>query len=351
VKRTLVDMGAPSDILTDGKPHIGTDRLRSVVRNLRQRLIDLGCEVRFNARVSDFIFRRGQVTGIAVGEREEIETDRLILAIGQSADETYEKLLERGVPLAPKPFAMGLRVEHPQELINRLQYGRWWPHRALPPADYFITAKVSGGERAVYVFCMCPGGEVIGCSSDENEVVTNGMSYYRRVSSYANSALVVNIRIDDFFTGSPLSGIAFRKQWEQKAFQLGGRDYRAPAQRLTDFAAGKESKGIGHTSFRPGVTVAPLKEVLPGFVYEALREGVGFFDGRMPGFLTEEAHLIGVETRTSSPVRIVRGTDGQSVAIRGLYPCGEGAGYAGGIMSSALDGIQAAEHLLKDLER
>jgi uncharacterized FAD-dependent dehydrogenase len=349
VKKTFADLGAPSEILTDARPHIGTDRLRQVVVQLRKRLLELCCEIRFNARVTDVIVHKDSIVGIVVNGREEIRTDHLILAIGQSAVETYEKIHERGIRLAAKPFAMGLRVEHPQELINRIQYGKWWPHGNLPPADYFLTAKIPGMDRAVYTFCMCPGGEVIGCSSAEGEVVTNGMSLYLRESPFANSAVVVNVRVEDFAGESPLSGMAFRRKWEEQAFLFGGGNYRAPAQRLTDFVAEKKSRDIGPTSFRPGVTLVPLRNVLPPFVCEALRMGLTIFDRKMPGFLTSEASLVGVETRTSSPVRIVRGEDGQSVTVSGLYPCGEGSGYAGGIMSSALDGIRAAEHALRTL--
>jgi len=349
VKKTFVDLGAPSEILTDARPHIGTDRLRQVVIHLRNRLLKLGCEIRFNARVTDVVVYGGSIAGIVVNGNEEIRTDHLILAIGQSAVETYEKIHERGIRLAAKPFAMGLRVEHPQELINRIQYGTWWPHANLPPADYFLTAKIPDMDRSVYTFCMCPGGNVIGCSSAEGEVVTNGMSLYRRDSPFANSAVVVNVRVEDFAGESPLNGIAFRRTWEEQAFLLGGGDYRAPAQRLTDFTAGKKSRDIGPTSFRPGVTLVPLRKVLPPFVHEALRAGLRMFERKMPGFLTSEASLVGVETRTSSPVRIVRREDGQSVTVSGLYPCGEGSGYAGGIMSSALDGVRAAEHVLREL--
>lgn len=350
VKTTLVEMGAPSEILTDAKPHVGTDRLRDVVVRLRQRLMDLGCEVRFNAPVTDILVHGNRLEGVVVKGDEEIKTRHVVLAIGQSAVDTYEKLRERGVHLAVKPFAIGLRVEHPQELINRIQYGKWWPHRNLPPAEYVLTAKVPGTDRSVYTFCMCPGGQVIGCSSAEGEVVTNGMSLYRRGGPYANSAVVVNVRTDDVATESPLGGIAFRRRWEERAFLLGGGGYFAPAQRLTDFVAGRESRDLGPTSFMPGVKPAPLKEVLPPFVFRSLQAGLLIFNQKMPGFLTAEAHLLGVETRTSSPVRIVRGEDGQSVTVSGLYPCGEGAGYAGGIMSSALDGIRAAEHLLRSLD-
>lgn len=347
VKETLVDLGAPSDILTDARPHIGTDLLREVVVNFRKRLVELGCEIRFGARVTDFVIHEGKIEGVVVNGDEEIRTDHLILAIGQSSVETYQQLYKRGVGLAPKPSAVGLRVEHPQELINRIQYGRWWRHKNLPPADYFLTARIADMDRSVYTFCMCPGGEIVGCSSEEGGVVTNGMSHYLRGGVFANSAVVVNVRTDDFEDNSPLSGLAFRRRWEEKAFILGGKDYCAPAQRLVDFIEGKESNEIGPTSFVPGVKAAPLKDVLPFFVVDALKKGFLVFDRKIPGFISREANLIGVETRTSSPVRILRGDDCQSVNVAGLYPCGEGAGYAGGIMSSALDGIRVAEVILE----
>ena len=349
VKRVLVDMGAPADILVDARPHIGTDRLREVVVNLRKRLIDLGCEVRFGARVTDFRIHRGCLVGIVVNDSEEIRADHLILATGQSAADTYRKLAERGVALAPKPFAIGLRVEHPQELINRIQYGRWAGHPDLPPADYFLTAKVEALNRACYSFCMCPGGRVIGCSAEAGGVITNGMSRLRRESPCANSAVVVNVQSEDLGGEGPLAGLAFRRHWEERAFLAGGSDYCAPAQRLTDFLSGKTHSPIGRCSFLPGVRGADLQDVLPPFVVEGLKRGFAEFERKMPGFITGEATLIGVETRTSSPVRITRGEDGQGLNLTGLYPCGEGAGYAGGIISSALDGIRAAERLLLSL--
>ncbi len=342
VKRVLVEMGAPSSILTDSRPHIGTDRLREVVVRLRERLRELGCEVRFGARVMDLLTSRGRIAGVAVNSAEEIRTDCLILAIGQSADDTYGLLQARGVRLDAKPFAVGLRVEHPQALIDGIQYGRWSGNPALPPADYFLTARAVAADRSVYTFCMCPGGQVIGCSAEPGGVVTNGMSNARRDGRCANSAVVVNVLPGDFQGGGPLGGLDFRKFWERRAFLQGGGGYRAPAQRLTDFLEERDAGSVGTTSFLPGVRAAPLRDVLPRFAVDALKEGIRLFDRKMPGFITAEAHLIGVETRTSSPVRIVRGEDGQSVTVAGLYPCGEGAGYAGGIISSALDGIQAA---------
>ncbi|MDO9528833.1 MAG: NAD(P)/FAD-dependent oxidoreductase [Syntrophales bacterium] len=345
IKKTLIDMGAASDIMTYAKPHIGTDCLREVLVNFREELVELGCEIRFGARVTDFIINEGKIEGVVVNNDEEIKTEHLVLAIGQSSVETYRQLYKRGVKLAAKPFAIGLRVEHPQELINRIQYGRWWKHKALPPADYFLTARIADMDRSVYTFCMCPGGEIIACSSEAGGVVTNGMSHYLRGGNFANSAVVVNIRTDDFKGDSPLSGLAFRRRWEEKAFVMGGSNYCAPAQRLVDFIEDKEGSEIGLTSFVPGFKAAPLKEVLPPFVVDILKKGFLAFDRKMPGFISQEANLIGVETRTSSPVRILRGENYQSVNVDGLYPCGEGAGYAGGIMSSALDGMRVAEFI------
>lgn len=347
VKKVLVDMGAPSSILTEAKPHIGTDRLRKVLVNLRQKLLDCGCQIRFEARMTDVIVRQGAIAAVIVNGDEEIPAQRVILAIGQSADDTYCRLAEQGVKMEPKPFAMGVRVEHPQTLINTMQYGQWAGHPNLPPAEYFVTAAIRETDRSVYTFCMCPGGQVIGCSAFPGTVITNGMSHQARSGKFANSAVVVNVRTDDFLSwGSPLGGLAFRRHWEQKAFVAGGGDYAAPAQKVADFVRGKSSGVVGKTSFLPGVKCAALSEVLPPFVGEALQAGIRQIDKKMPGFVSEEAHLIGVETRTSSPVRICRKEDGQSETVQGLYPCGEGAGYAGGIISSALDGIRAAQNIM-----
>lgn len=351
VKKVLVDMGAPESITADAKPHIGTDRLRKVLINLRQRLLELGCHLRFEAQVTNVMIRNGAMAAVIVNGKEEIETKKVILAIGQSADDTYLALNESGVRMEPKPFAMGVRVEHPQALINEMQYGRWSGHPKLPPAEYFVTAVGSDAERSVYTFCMCPGGQVISCSAFPDSVITNGMSNQKRDGEFANSAVVVNVRVDDFsLRGWPLSGLEFRKHWEMKAFEAGGHNYCAPAQRLTDFIRRTPSAVIGRTSFLPGVKSVALSEVLPVFVTDALCAGLRQMGGKMPGFVSSEAHLIGVETRTSSPVRICRGSDGQSENVKGLYPCGEGAGYAGGIISSALDGIKAAQNIIGDAD-
>ena len=351
VKKILVEMGAPETILTDAKPHIGTDRLREIIVNLRKKLIAMGCAIRFSAQVTDFLISRETIGALIVNEKEEIKTNHVVLAIGQSADDTYAKLFERGVQMEAKPFAMGLRVEHPQELINSIQYGKWHNHPQLPPAEYFMTASIPDLNRSVYTFCMCPGGSVIGCGAFAGFVITNGMSNAKRSGEFANSAIVVNVRVDDFAShGQPLGGLNFRKLWERKAFLSGGSNYQAPAQKMIDFLQGKPAGIVGRTSFLPGVKPAALQEILPEFVTDSLRRGIREFNKKMPGFITEDAHLIGVETRTSSPLRICRRSDGQSESIGGIYPCGEGAGYAGGIISSALDGIKAAQNLIDNLD-
>ena len=351
VKKILVEMGAPQTILTDAKPHIGTDRLREVIVNLRKKIIALGCAIRFSAQVTDFLISQETISALIVNEKEEIKTNHVVLAIGQSADDTYRKLFERGVQMEAKPFAMGLRVEHPQELINSIQYGKWRNHPQLPPAEYFVTASIPDLNRSVYTFCMCPGGSVIGCGAFAGFVITNGMSNARRSGEFANSAIVVNVRVEDFAShGQPLGGLNFRKIWERKAFLSGGSNYQAPAQKMIDFLQGKTAGTVGRTSFLPGVKPVALQEVLPEFITDSLRRGIREFNKKIPGFITEDAHLIGLETRTSSPLRICRRIDGQSESISGIYPCGEGAGYAGGIISSALDGIKAAQSLIDQLE-
>jgi hypothetical protein len=351
VKKVLVEMGAQSDILTDAKPHIGTDRLRDVILNLRKNLIERGCQIHFESLVTDFLIKDGRLTAIIVNGKTQIEADWLILAIGQNADDTYHKLFDRGVPMQAKPFAMGLRVEHPQSLINAVQYGQWLNHPQLPPAEYFIKATLPDEKRSVYTFCMCPGGSVIGCSEAFESLVTNGMSNSKRSGGFANAAVVANVRVDDFAPDDyPLHGLTFRKFWEKKAFYAGGGDYKAPAQKLTDFLKGKTGSVPRKTSFLPGVTAASMDGILPDFIAVALKAGMKEFDKKMRGFVTEEATLMGVETRTSSPVRICRRSDGQSETLTGIYPCGEGAGYAGGIISSAVDGIKAARHLISHLK-
>ena len=337
----LAGFGAPPEIRYLAKPHIGTDRLRVVISALRKELIEKGCTVRFGCRMTDLDIKDGRITAITVNDSEDIPCDHLILATGHSARDTFELLERLGVPLQRKPFAMGLRVEHPQELINTIQYGRGY-HQVLPAADYAVAWNNSNTGRSAYSFCMCPGGVVVGGASEPGGVVTNGMSGQLRNSPYANSALVVNIREDDFEGPGALGGVRLQRRWEQRAFELGGGGYQAPAQNLLDFLRLPGKSGI-RTSYRPGVCETELDCVLPPFVIDTLREGIADFGRKLRGFITAEATLIGIESRTSSPVRILRDSAFESVGVKGLYPAGEGAGYAGGIMSSAVDGIKIAD--------
>lgn len=343
----LIGFGAPPEIGHLAKPHIGTDRLRLVVASIRRWLLSAGFDIRFGSRLTDLTLSGGAVEAAVVNGADELPCDALVLAPGNSARDTYEMLLRRGALLQPKPFAVGVRVEHPQELINRIQYGAGH-HPTLPPADYALAWNNSRTGRSAYSFCMCPGGVVVAGTSEAEGVVTNGMSAYLRNSPYANSALVVTVGPDDFGDQSPLAGIGFQRRLERRAFEAGGGDYRAPAQNLLAFL-GMKGGGRVSSSYRPDIREAELDRVLPTAVTEALREGVRHFDRKMRGFVTAEATLTAPETRTSAPVRIVRGENLQSVGLPGLYPAGEGAGYAGGIMSAALDGIRVADAIARSI--
>jgi uncharacterized protein len=349
VLENLVRFGAPGEILYLAKPHIGTDRLRRVIVNIRRHLESLGTVFRFREKLTDIGFRDGRIHSIVVNDRSEEPSDILIIAPGNSARDTYAMLDRRGIRLEQKAFAVGVRIEHPQELINRIQYGSSRFPR-LPPADYALTWNDEHTGRSVYSFCMCPGGVVVAAASEEGGVTTNGMSNYLRNTPYANSALVVTVGKDDFPDLSPLAGVEFQRCIERAAFIAGGGGYRAPAQNLLAFL-GEKGKDRITSTYLPGVAAADLASILPGFVAETLREGIRSFDRKMRGFISPEATLTGVETRTSAPVRIVRGEDLQSPSLQGLYPTGEGAGYAGGIISSALDGIRVADVIARSLEK
>ncbi|MEK6726191.1 MAG: FAD-dependent protein [Deltaproteobacteria bacterium] len=350
ILKAMVDAGAKEEILYQSKPHIGTDRLRGVVINLRKRLISLGCEVCFESKVTGFNAHDGKIESIVINKAREIRTDLLILAIGNSARDTYEALSKAGVKLENKPFAIGFRVEHPQRLIDGIQYGKAAGHPKLPPAEYLLTHNMPHMGRSAYSFCMCPGGSVIAASSEPGRLVVNGMSLSKRDSQYANSALVVTVRPEDFevFGKGPLAGIEFQRRFEGAAFEAGGGNYNAPAQGLIDFLYSKKEASLNSSSYRPALTSANLEECMPDYVITALREAIPQFEKKMRGFISKEAILIGAETRTSAPVRITRGGDFQSVNTTGLYPCGEGAGYSGGIVSSALDGIRVADAVIAD---
>ncbi len=337
----LISFGAQPELRYLAKPHIGTDRLRIVISAIRKHLLDHGFTVRFGCRMTDLKVVGGKIVSVVVNQNEELDCDQLILAVGHSARDTYEMLEQRQIPLQRKPFAMGLRVEHPQELINRIQYGAS-RHPALPVADYAVTWNNSTTGRSAYSFCMCPGGVVVAGASEVGGVVTNGMSGQLRNSPFANSALVVNVREADFEGAGPLAGIRLQRKWERQAFTAGGGGYCAPAQNLIEFL-GLPRKGAARTSYRPGILEADLGSVLPPFIVDTLREGIVDFNRRLKGFITSEATLVGIESRTSSPVRILRDASSESLGVTGLFPAGEGAGYAGGIMSSAVDGAKIAD--------
>lgn len=339
VLRTLVECGAPAEILIQAKPHIGTDRLRLVLIRLRQKLLALGVDIRYKERLIG-LETEGSLLRAGLGSSgARLPCDGLVLALGHSARDTYELLAQEGVMLESKPFAIGLRIEHPRNLINSIQYGVA-EHPRLPAADYALAWNDPQSQRGIYSFCMCPGGEVILSSSAPGEVVVNGMSRLQRNTPYSNSALVVSVRPEDFPGTDPLAGVHFQRHWEEAAFRGGGGDYFAPAQNLMSFIGGKGH--LSHVSTRPGVRETDLSLLLPDFVSEGLRRAFPHFERKMRGFITSEATLIGIESRTSAPVRILRNERGESLSHRGLYPVGEGAGYAGGIMSAAIDGLRIA---------
>ena len=346
----FVKAGAPEDILSEAHPHIGTFRLVTMVMSIRETIEGLGGEYRFGTRVEDFVLENGQLTGLKLSTGELLPARHVVLAVGHSARDTFAALYEAGVHVEAKPFAIGVRIEHPQSWIDKARYGPNAGNRILGAAAYSLAHKASNG-RSVYSFCMCPGGRVVAATSEEGRVVTNGMSQYSRAEFNANSGLVVDIEPERDFPGHPLAGVDLQRRLEEAAFQAGGGDYSAPGQRLEDFLAGRPSDhfGVVQPSYKPGVKPTDLGAVLPAFVTEALREALPVFGRQVPGYDHGDAVLTGVETRTSSPVRIRRGADFQSINTRGLYPAGEGAGYAGGILSAAVDGIKVAEALAVSL--
>ncbi len=351
----LVSWGAPPDILFDAKPHVGTDYLHTVLQNLRRTLASLSADIRFATRLEDLQTGDGALTGVEIlgpKGRETLPCRNLILCPGHSARDTFEMLRLRGVPMEAKPFAVGLRIEHRQSDCDAAQYRQYAGHPGLPASTYKLSCHLPSG-RGVFSFCVCPGGEVVAATSEASQVVTNGMSAFARDKENINGALLVGVTPEDFGQpDSPLAGVEFQRRLEAAAYALGGGGYRAPAQRVEDFLAHRPSTGPGRVqpSYRPGVVWTDLHQCLPPFVSQALEEALPILGRKLRGYDAPDAVLTAVESRSSSPVRLPRGPDGQS-ALRGLYPCGEGAGYAGGILSAAADGMRSAEALLANLRQ
>jgi uncharacterized protein len=340
----FVKAGAPEEILYVAKPHIGTFRLVGMVEAMRATIESLGGEFRFRSKVTDLLIEEGQVRGVALAGGDFIGTNHVVLAVGHSARDTFQMLHQRGVYIEAKPFSIGFRIEHPQSLIDRVRWGQFAGHKILGAADYKLVHHCKNG-RSVYSFCMCPGGTVVAATSEEGRVVTNGMSQYSRNERNANAGIVVGITPEVDYPGHVLAGIEFQRRWESAAFVAGGSNYSAPAQRVGDFLAGRASTAFGEVtpSYTPGVQMTDLSNCVPDYAIAAIREALPAFDRQIKGFAMNDAVLTGVETRTSSPIRIKRNGVCESINTRGLYPAGEGAGYAGGILSAAVDGIQVAE--------
>ena len=352
VLQTLVEHGAPEDILFDAKPHVGTDKLPGTVKAIREEIISLGGEVRFNTKMTDLLTKNSSVCGVKLesGTREEIiETGHVILAIGHSARDTFKMLYDKqDIPMEPKPFSVGTRIEHRAEMIDRAQYGPFAGNKNLGAADYKLNVHLENG-RGVYTFCMCPDGYVVGAASEENSVVTNGMSEYARDGENSNAALLVGITPEDFGSSHPLAGIELQRKIEKAAFVEGGENYNAPCQRAGDFFEGRITKEFGEVlpTYAPGVTMGNIRNVLPAEITDSMAEGIRRMGRYLTGFDSPDALLTAPETRSSSPVRILRGETRECPTVRGLFPCGEGAGYAGGITSAAVDGLRCAEEILR----
>ena len=350
VLEEFVKAGAPDEILYINKPHIGTFRLTGMVEQMRQDMIALGAEVRFQEKVTDLLIEDGQLTGVVLESGEQLHSRHVVLALGHSARDTFRMLHAKGVYMEAKPFSVGFRIEHPQTLIDKARLGKYAGHPKLGAADYKLVYHASNG-RSVYSFCMCPGGTVVAATSEPGRVVTNGMSQYSRNERNANSGIVVGIDPERDYPGSPLAGIELQERLEAHAYVMGGSNYQAPAQLVGDFVAGRPSTALGSVepSYKPGVTLGDLAPSLPAFAIEAIREALPAFDRQIKGYNLPDAVLTGIETRTSSPLRITRGEDYQSLNLKGLFPAGEGAGYAGGILSAGVDGIRIAEAVARDM--
>lgn len=343
----LIKAGAPDEIKYESKAHVGTDLLKDVVKNIREEIKSLGGEVHFSSKVEKIEYEDGKLKYIVVnGEKRPCQA--LVLAIGHSSRDTYEMLFREGVFMQPKAFAVGVRIEHPQNMIDESQYGRYAGHPRLKAADYRLAYQSEKTGRGIYSFCMCPGGVVVAAASEENRLVSNGMSYHARDLENSNSALVVTVGPDDFYGDSPLKGMEFQRYYESLAYNLGGGGYKAPIQLVGDFMKDEVSKKLGCVtpSYKPGFEFRDLRECLPNYVVDSLKDGITKFDTRIKGYGMNDAVLTGIETRTSAPVRMSRNENLESINTSGLYPCGEGAGFAGGIISAAVDGIKVAEKII-----
>lgn len=348
----FVAAGAPEEIMYVSKPHIGTFKLVTMIEKMRATILELGGEIRFSTRVDDIHQQDGKITGVTLSNGEVLHSRHVVLAVGHSARDTFEMLYQRGVYMEAKPFSVGFRIEHKQSMIDEARFGPSAGHPILGAADYKLVHHCKNG-RTVYSFCMCPGGTVVAATSEEGRVVTNGMSQYSRAERNANSAIVVGIDPERDYPGDPLAGIRFQRELESGAYQLGGANYDAPAQTIGDFLAGREPNALGDVepSFTPGIKLTDLSKALPAFAIEAIREAIPAFDRQIKGFASDDGLLTGVETRTSSPICIKRGKDFQSINLQGFYPAGEGAGYAGGILSAGIDGIKVAEAVARDMSK
>ncbi len=346
----FVVAGAPKEILSEAHPHIGTDNLREVVKNIREKIISLGGEIRFNSCVTDLGIKKDKIIFVKINNDENLEVSDLVLALGHSARDTYEMLFERGILMLPKTFSMGLRIEHRADMINKAQYGKYFNHPKLPTARYKLVAHVVG-ERSVYSFCMCPGGYVVAAASEQERLVVNGMSKFAQNNENSNSALLVNVFPSDFASDHPLAGIAFQREWEEKTFKLGGGSFTAPIQKVGDFLESRASNNLGDVSpsYEPNFKLTNLNDCLPKYISDSIRLALPILDKKIKGFAHSDAILSAIESRSSSPLRINRDENFET-NIKGLYPIGEGSGYAGGITSSAIDGIKAAEILIAKIK-
>lgn len=347
VIQELYKHGAKEDILYNAKPHIGTDMLVTIVKNIRKEIIALGGQIIFNSLVTDIEIKDNKIQAVITRDKK-YPCDRVVLAIGHSARDTFEMLEKRKVPMEAKAFSVGVRIEHKQDMINKAQYGEFYSY--LPPADYKLFTHLPNG-RGAYTFCMCPGGVVVGATSEERAVVTNGMSYNARNGENANSALLIGVTPEDFNSNNPLAGVAFQRELEHKAFCMGGEDYSAPVQRVGDMLEDKQSICLGNVTptYKPGVKLSDMSKLFPDYIYSSLKMAILEMDKKIKGFADPDSIVTAVESRSSSPVRILRDEYCVSTGIKGLYPCGEGCGYAGGITSAGADGVKCAESIIKEL--